>query len=906
VSDGSLASAPAGWAEAATGIAVGDRDSLIGAPATDLVRLGLRDNPRRLHLLVSRVLGKHVPTDPRVVLGAGRLLGVLVADVLSGTIADPEDGGTVADPQVLAAGRALRAALSGGGDSPTASAGAARLLEEVDALVAHRAGGGVPPAVVLGFAETATAVGHCVSDALPASRYLHSTRRVVAGVASAAGFVEAHSHAPDHLLLPDDPAFLTAGSTDEALVLVDDELSTGSTAANTIEALHAQAPRSRYVIAALVDFRPPGSDGPLAELARRLGTRITVVALARGVVRIPENARQSLAAHLSALGGTPPVDLGGTPPVDRGPVPAAVTRLAVAVPAARDGARHGLRAGDRAGLDELVDSAAHAIGAAAPRGRLLVVGHEELMYAPLRMAAQLAGSGREVRFSTTTRSPALTLDRPGYPLRRAMPHTAADPDVVLPSSVHDPLARHAYNVDVWDIDADETQRPDAIALVIDDGADTAQLRAPGGLLDALALRTDRVVLVVLPAFRPGRELPEPLRGPRFGSYAPDEVGWLLTDLSGAVLEAPTEEREEAVQSGGRHYAESLPIEYVPSPAYSEAFDIALQSAADAVAQAVGVVAELIRDARGEHPVLVSLARAGTPVGILLRRWWQASYGVDLDHYAISIVRGRGIDATAMAWLAARHDPAQVMFVDGWTGKGAIVRELTAALDAHAAATGQRFSSQLAVLADPGGCVDLFGTREDVLIPSACLNSTVSGLVSRTVLNERLLSPGTFHGAKHYRQLAAADVSAPFLDAISARFDAVRPAALAEAQRLRGTDRAPTWAGWAAVEEICARYGIDEPTLVKPGIGESTRVLLRRVPWRVLVRADEHANDGSRDGEDANAAADDGLRHVLLLARDRGVPIEQVPGLPYRCVGLIHPKYTRGATGAQGVAVAVTT
>src|SRR6185312_13056659 len=57
--------------------------------------------------------------------------------------------------------------------------------------------------------------------------------------------------------------------------------------------------------------------------------------------------------------------------------------------------------------------------------------------------------------------------------------------------------------------------------------------------------------------------PEPLRGPAFGSYRPEEVGWLLTDLSGVALEAPVEEREEAVQSGGAHYAESLPQEYQP-------------------------------------------------------------------------------------------------------------------------------------------------------------------------------------------------------------------------------------------------------------------------------------------------------------------------------------------------------
>lgn len=872
----SMDSAP-GWAESATGITIADRDSLVGVGVRDLVRLGLRDNPKRLHLLVSRVLGKHVPTDPRIVLGAGRLLGVLVCDVLTGSL--PGGGSGSVDPGLHAAGDSLRQALRGSDEA------AGALLEQVQDLMDIRGSAGVPSAVVLGFAETATAVGHCVADAVPASRYLHSTRRLVPGAQSAAGFVEAHSHAPDHLLLPDDPAFLTSGVPDEALVLVDDELSTGATAANTIEALHAQAPRDHYIVAALVDVRPPGQDGPLAALAQRLGTRITVVALARGSVEVPADARQSLAAHLPEDGGT----VLGRSSAPAAVAPGRLTRIVIPATAVREGGRHGVRAGDRAALERLIETtAADLADALGPVATVLVLGAEELMYAPLRIAAALCSPDRAVRFSTTTRSPALTLDERGYPLRRTMRHSAADPAVVLPSTVDDPLLRYAYNVDVWDIDLEHGRRADAIVLVIDDPADTTELTAPGGLLEQVRLRADEVVLVVLPGFRPGVGLPEPLRGPGFGSYPRDDVGWLLSDLSAVALEAPTEEREEAVQSGGRHYAESLPIEYVPSAAYSEAFEIALHANADAVAQAVGVVAQLIHDARGDHPVLVSLARAGTPVGILLRRWWKASYGIDLDHYAISIVRGRGIDTTALRWLSAHHDPAQVMFVDGWTGKGAIVRELTAALDAHAGATGERFGNELAVLADPGGCVSIFGTREDFLIPSACLNSTVSGLVSRTVLNDRLMSSSAFHGAKFYRELAPADVSAVFLDAITARFAAVAPAVAEHLDRLRVLDRTPTWAGWAAVEQICARYGIDDPTLVKPGIGESTRVLLRRVPWRVLVRA-----------SDDPAQQDDALRHVLLLARDRGVPIEEVPGLPYRCVGLIHPKFTRGATGADG-------
>ncbi|MBC3990894.1 phosphoribosyltransferase, partial [Streptomyces sp. AC563] len=199
-----------------------------------------------------------------------------------------------------------------------------------------------------------------------------------------------------------------------------------------------------------------------------------------------------------------------------------------------------------------------------------------------------------------------------------------------------------------------------------------------------------------------------------------------------------------------------------------------------------------------------------------------------------------------------------------------------------------FDPRIAVLADPGGCVATYGTRDDFLIPSACLNSTVSGLVSRTVLRADLVRPGQFHGAKFYRELADADLSALFLDTVTARFAEVADAAARDAKELVATPhRAPTWEGWAAVERISEEYGIHDVNLVKPGVGETSRVLLRRVPWKVLARR----------------GAGPDLDHVRMLAEQRGVPVEEVDDLPYSCVGLIHPRYTRAATGADGRAVA---
>jgi len=638
-----------------------------------------------------------------------------------------------------------------------------------------------------------------------------------------------------------------------------------------------------------------------------------VVALTTGEVTLPSDVLERASAvvgEVDRLAGERP----SWPPK-------AVRRVDLSWPrAVPETARHGVTPVHReqlgAHLPRLADVLAQAVQDSLPddvpaEPSLLVLGTEELMAAPLRLAValqdELSVRGRPctVRFSTTTRSPVLPLDDPGYAICSALTFDAHDdPD-------DGPGARFAYNL----LAHRDTRPFDVVVLVTDERGDTPQLRAEGGLLEQLGAVTRRVLVVTLPcappavsrqppseAPRPGaaQRIPEPLRvpealrGPGFGSYAPDEVAWLLTDLSDVPLEAPVEEREEAVQRGGAHYAESLPVEYQPTPEYRRLFDVALHQSSARVAAAVGVVTELVLAERGPHVVLASLARAGTPIGILMRRWAQHRHGLTLHHYAVSIVRGRGIDTTALRYLAQHHDPGSVVFVDGWTGKGAIARELAAALAEHERLTGQRFDPDLAVLADPGHCVRTFGTRDDFLVPSACLNSTVSGLVSRTVLNDSLIGPDDFHGAKFYAGLASDDVSGAFLDAVTARFDDVAAEVAGSWAEVAASDRTVTWAGWRAVDRISDAYGIGDVNLVKPGVGETTRVLLRRVPWRVLVR-----REGGRD-----SAGDPDLQHVLLLAEQRGVAVELVDDLPYRCVGLIHPRYTRGATGSSGTAADV--
>jgi len=472
-----------------------------------LVQLALRRNPKRAHLLVSTVLGKHIPTDPRVVHESGLRLGRAVGDALD-----------------------------------------------------------EPPALVLGYAETATGLGHCVAEALDAT-YLHSTRREVATVEPVGGFEEQHSHATGHLLLPEDRALLRRPGP---VVLVDDEFSTGATALNTIAELQRLCPRTRYVIAALVDLRSAADRDRMSACAAELGTTIEAVGLAAGGVTWAADFPQRAAAFAATRRD-------GAPRTGK---PGNLIEVETAWPHdVRESGRHGFSPAQQ--RDAAAAAAAQAARIGLAGRRVLVLGTEELMYAPLLIARALAGRpGLEVSFSSTTRSPVLAVDEPGYPIRTTLHFGTTDGE------------RFAYNVEGFD----------EIVVVLD--TDSPEL------VEALRAVTSQVHVVRLPSYRP-LPLPPPLHGPQFGSYPAREVSWLLTDLSDVALEAPTEEREEAVQLGGAHYAESLPIEYQPSPDYQALFTAALDESADRLAHAVGVVTELVLDLRGRDAVLVSLARAGT-------------------------------------------------------------------------------------------------------------------------------------------------------------------------------------------------------------------------------------------------------------------------------------------------------
>lgn len=451
-----------------------------------------------------------------------------------------------------------------------------------------------------------------------------------------------------------------------------------------------------------------------------------------------------------------------------------------------------------------------------------IVGTEEFCLPPLLLGLMLEERGFAVRVHGVTRSPMLPSDADAYPVfeRGAL------------TSLYDSERKvYIYN-----------RVPSDLTLILTD-ADDPDSEAVVRLCGACGGKRTGLIR---------------WRGSKMRTSLDNaDCRLLLKDITGKIRPLPPDEREPLIR-GGVHYCELLPAEHDPSDTYLRQYEAGLRTWGRQTAEAVRAVSEKLLAEKGENLVIVSLARAGTPVGVLIKRYLKRFHGIDAAHYSVSIIRGRGIDRSAMRYILARHSPQGIRFVDGWTGKGAITHQLSEALGDFPGV-----DTRPAVLADPAGVCGIYGTRDDIFIPCSCLNSVVSGLFSRTVLRSDLIFDGDFHGAAYFGELSTSDRTYEFIDAIEREMALLPPFTDFECLPADG-------AGPDETRQIAREFGVDDIGLVKPSIGEATRVLLRRVPRIILVRS-----LGSQL-----------TKHLEQLAAEKGVPVREYPLKRYNAVGII--------------------
>lgn len=368
-----------------------------------------------------------------------------------------------------------------------------------------------------------------------------------------------------------------------------------------------------------------------------------------------------------------------------------------------------------------------------------------------------------------------------------------------------------------------------------------------------------------------------------GSYLASDVTVLLDIIDKQkVADVPVSQKEALIQSGQRHYSDMLTIEQAPTTMHERLYQQALEQGTTRTATDIAHLAYTLhqtfqKTVDNEQPlVLVSLVRAGLPIGVLLQRALadtNTSYSLPSVHYGVSIIRDRGLDSVALQMVLNAHPNSPIVFVDGWTGKGAIYQELARSLDVFSDRHHPNFANifhqgedviPLLTLADPAGVAWLSASSEDWLIPSGLLNSTVSGLISRSLYST---PQAGLHRSVFYDNLVEVDHSLAFID----RIDAVRQTLTVPLQSLPRFKH-PRYQTADLIHQIASDYDIVNRNRIKPTIAEATRAILRRDPERILLATADHPDTVL-------------LRH-LCSERDINISILGDKILPYQAITLI--------------------
>lgn len=375
-------------------------------PLDCLFEMAARINKKRSFLFVSKVLGKHIPVNPYTSLLSGVSLGLLLQQAMHGSLPD----------------HLLPLAIQGITDSTQAE----RAYKEI---MAHRLS--LPqPSVFIGFAETATAIGHAAFHTFVSNNtYIHTTREVIDGSQSILNFSEEHSHAVAHYCYAEDPHLFTQP---EVVVLVDDEITTGKTSLNIIRDMQAKFPKKVYYVLALLDWRTEADLEQFWKLEQELEIKIHVLTLVKGEVNVTGTS-ESLTPRTASL------------PQSRGTTTVDVMYVdSLFAHAPWGDQRSYLQYSGRFGLtpeNEVRSSAALAQAAkylseTRVGTKTLCVGTGEFMYIPMRIAAEM---GEGVSYQSTTRSPIHTIDQEDYAVKSGYPY----------SSPEDPEVKHfLYNIPV--------------------------------------------------------------------------------------------------------------------------------------------------------------------------------------------------------------------------------------------------------------------------------------------------------------------------------------------------------------------------------------------------------------------------------------------------------------------------
>ncbi|WP_235714586.1 phosphoribosyltransferase family protein [Neobacillus dielmonensis] len=366
-----------------------------------LFTMAARINKKRSFLFVSKVLGKHLPINPHKGLVTAALLAARYSESVLGRDCNGE-------------------------------------TEELISLFHnekhYRSIPFIPASVnpvIIGFAETATALGQAFFDCFQQADYFHTTREELAGRQPDITFEEEHSHATSHRCY----IKLETLDNDREIILVDDEMTTGKTALNIIRSLHERFPRKEYSVVSILDWRSEQDRQKFSRLEHELGITIHAVSLLSGHVHV--RTLKELERQASEIATTEQEDMTVEAldleaffiPTEFSSIKQENSALFI-----NETGRFGLSSLENQLLHETIVRAGQYLSSYRNGRRTLCLGTGEFIYLPMKLAAEM-GSG--IFFQSTTRSPIYVANEVGYGARYGL---------AFPSPEDNDVAHFVYNI----------------------------------------------------------------------------------------------------------------------------------------------------------------------------------------------------------------------------------------------------------------------------------------------------------------------------------------------------------------------------------------------------------------------------------------------------------------------------
>ena len=323
------------------------KDNPLNLNIDDYLDLALRNNKKRRFLFISKNLGKHIPVNPEKVDNLGYLLAKSYKKKYLNYKEEKE--------------------------------------------------------LVIGFAETATALSHSFFNYLESAKlFIHTTRENLD--LNRIDFLEEHSHATEQILYTDKIFSLKNIDT---LILVDDEITTAKTCINMIKELQKNYKAKKYVIASILNWIDEKREEEIKAIAKSLNCKIEFVYLFNGSFNFKFDEDKPLSDKFEKVNSNKEVkvkflDLN-------------LERHLENKKYLKGTGRFGIDRKEQEELINILKASSEKLNSIREHDKILALGVEEFMYIPMILSKFMKG---DIYYHSITRSPIIPFNDKNYPIKK--------------------------------------------------------------------------------------------------------------------------------------------------------------------------------------------------------------------------------------------------------------------------------------------------------------------------------------------------------------------------------------------------------------------------------------------------------------------------------------------------------